>query len=280
MDKVRDEVWIALAFGVGILIALALVAATAAFALSNKPAHEGQAIPEDGCVLCWRGDEQVGYSRSGRCKDGAEAAVVSRKSALCSGTDMTAGNPLAGGIAGFLFREGRADDACGGHVLAAPGSGPECGGPTPTSWCGLTVAPEEPCPSYDGNEWPYPSDLDQRYADRIGGFFAPYTGRVYASAREVDIEHIVARHEAAQSGACGWTREQRRAFASDPIEITIAGPGVNRHLKSDRDPAEWMPPRAQRWYAARWIAIKRKYGLSIDEAEGVALHRALGGRCP
>ena len=55
---------------------------------------------------------------------------------------------------------------------------------------------------------------------------------------------------------------------------------VNRRLKSDKDPAEWMPERAQRWYAARWIAVKRKYGLSIDPAERDALHRALVGRCP
>ena len=147
-------------------------------------------------------------------------------------------------------------------------------------WCGLEVLPEVECPSYRGEDWPYPADLDQRYADRIGGFFAPYTGRVFEHAGQVDIEHIVARHEAAQSGACGWGVAERKAFARDPLEITIAGPMVNRRLKSDRDPAEWMPPKAQAWYAARWIAIKRRYGLSVDEAERDALAAVLGGRCP
>lgn len=147
-------------------------------------------------------------------------------------------------------------------------------------WCGLVVEPEVACPSYRAGDWPYPEDLDERYAERIGGYFAPYTGRVFGNAREVDIEHIVARHEAAQSGACGWSVDQRRAFASDPLEITIAAPRVNRQLKSDRDPAEWMPPKAPAWYAARWIIIKRKYGLSVDEAERDTLAAALGEKCP
>ena len=67
----------------------------------------GQAIPEDGCVLCWRGDDQVGFSRSGKCKDGAEAAVVSRKSALCSGNDMTLDAAL-GAPVDQAWREGDA----------------------------------------------------------------------------------------------------------------------------------------------------------------------------
>lgn len=151
---------------------------------------------------------------------------------------------------------------------------------SPVSWCGLVVEPESECPGYDGDDWPYPADLDVRHAEAVGGYFAPYTGRVFAGPGDVDIEHIVARHEAAQSGACGWGLAERKAFAMDPLEITIAGPRVNRHLKSDKDPAEWMPPKAQAWYAARWVAIKRRYGLSVDEAERDSLDRALGGRCP
>lgn len=147
-------------------------------------------------------------------------------------------------------------------------------------WCGLPVEPEQDCPTYDGDDWPYPSDLDVQYAERVGGYFAPYTGRVFDNAKQVDIEHIVARHEAAQSGACDWTRRERVRFARDPLEVTIAGPRVNRHEKSDRDPAEWMPPKAQVWYATRWIRIKQRYGLSIDLAERDALYRALDGRCP
>ena len=148
------------------------------------------------------------------------------------------------------------------------------------TWCGVRIAPEQACPTYSGRNWPYAADLDVRHAEAVGGYFAPYTRRVFDHAGQVDIEHIVPRHEAAKSGACGWPRERKREFANDALEITIAGPMVNRRLKSDRDPSEWMPEYGREWYAARWVRIKRKYGLSADPAEVAALDAVLGGRCP
>ena len=142
---------------------------------------------------------------------------------------------------------------------------------------GVQVAPEVDCPTYSSRNWPYPSDLDVEYAERIGGYFAPYTARVFDNAQQVDIEHIVARHEAAQSGACEWPRERKAAFARDPLEITIAGPFVNRRLKSDKDPADWLPEKSKCWYANRWLAIKRKYHLTIDLRERDALAAVLEG---
>ena len=161
----------------------------------------------------------------------------------------------------------------GAAHLARAGPGEPPAGET---WLGLRVAPERDCASYDAREWSYPPDLDVRYASLIGGYYAPYTGRVFDTARELDIEHVVARHEAAQSGGCGWPAERKRAFARDPMVVVVAGPRVNRVEKSDRDPAEWMPPRNRRWYALRWMAIKAKYGLTIDAAERDALAAAIG----
>ena len=58
--------------------------------------------------------------------------------------------------------------ACAGLWWTAQAQAPD--GET---WCGLEVRPEVACPTYSARNWPYASDLDQRYADRIGGFFAP-----------------------------------------------------------------------------------------------------------
>ena len=169
-------------------------------------------------------------------------------------------------------------DARGTHCQSADG---KSGSFQPAeTWCGVRVAPEQACPSYSGRNWPYAADLDVRHAEAVGGYFAPYTRRVFDHAGQVDIEHIVPRHEAAKSGACGWPRERKREFANDALEITIAGPMVNRRLKSDRDPSEWMPEYGKEWYAARWVRIKRKYDLAADPAEVAALDAALGGRCP
>ncbi|MGH4036012.1 hypothetical protein ACQB60_44755 [Actinomycetota bacterium Odt1-20B] len=43
--------------------------------------------------------------------------------------------------------------------------------------------------------------------------------------------------------------------------------------KSDRDPAEWMPPYepARCRYIAEWIATKLRWGLSADAKEAAAL---------
>ena len=56
-----------------------------------------------------------------------------------------------------------------------------------------------------------------------------------------------------------------------------AAPGVNRHQKSDRDAAEWLPPRNRCWFAARVVEVRRKYGLTIDRREADAIDAVLSG---
>ena len=51
-----------------------------------------QAIPDGGCVLCWGGpdgDTQLGYSTSGKCKQGDPADVAFTGSPLCTGNNLT-----------------------------------------------------------------------------------------------------------------------------------------------------------------------------------------------
>ena len=79
--------------------------------------------------------------------------------------------------------------------------------PTPETltltWRGVTVAPEERCS---------PS-VEPRIVDELGGIYGPYTGTWFESIRETDIEHIVARSEAHDSGLCAGTRATRAEFA-------------------------------------------------------------------
>jgi len=48
--------------------------------------------------------------------------------------------------------------------------------------------------------------------------------------------------------------------------------------KGDKDPAAWKPPSKQERcnYAERWIQVKAKYSLSVDEEEKTALQEMLG----
>ena len=111
----------------------------------------------------------------------------------------------------------------------------------------------------------------------LGGVYGPYTGRWFASDTETDIEHVVARSEAHDSGLCAVDAATKRRFATDLLNLTLAGPRVNRYQKVDNDAAEWLPPQNRCWYAARIIAVRQQYGLTIDRREADALDQVLSG---
>ena len=52
---------------------------------------------------------------------------------------------------------------------------------------------------------------------------------------------------------------------------------MNRHEKSGKDAAEWVPSRNRCWFAGRVLDVRRAYGLTIDRDEAAALDRILAG---
>ena len=101
----------------------------------------------------------------------------------------------------------------------------------------------------------------------------PFTIRAAGDAG-TDIEHIVALAEAHDSHIRSG---HRRLFGSDLDNLTIADPRVNRTQKRDSDAGEWRPDHHGAWFAERVIAVKRKYGLSVDPAERDSLKALLAG---
>ena len=71
-----------------------------------------------------------------------------------------------------------------------------------SSWRGLVVAPEHRCSPYDSDEYRYSQSVEDQIVEALGGVYGPYTGRWFASQSETDIEHMVARSEAHDSGLC------------------------------------------------------------------------------
>ena len=117
----------------------------------------------------------------------------------------------------------------------------------------------------------------------------PYSGKDVTyekgGASEIDIEHVVARSEAWDSGASEWTQAQRDAFANDPLELLAVSSGGNR-AHGEKDAAGWLPsvgvkstgvnnPDYDCYYVARQIAVKDKYDLSVDTAERDAMEDVL-----
>ena len=146
------------------------------------------------------------------------------------------------------------------------------------TWRGIVVAPEHRCAPYDSDDYRYSQSVEQRIVASMGGIiYGPYTGIWFASTSETDIEHIVARSEAHDSGLCAADAATRRQFAGDLLNLTLASPVVNRSHKSAKDAAEWLPDLNHCWYAGRVVEVRQRYSLTVDPRERDVLEGILMG---
>ena len=144
------------------------------------------------------------------------------------------------------------------------------------TWRGLVVSREHRCSPYDRRgDYSYSPSIELEFIRGLGAVYGPYTGTCFSSRRETDIEHIVAVSEAHDSGLCGRGRAERKRFASDIRNLTLASPNVNRYSKSNKDAAEWLPDRNRCWYAGKILEVRLAYDLTIDRREAFALERIL-----
>ncbi len=131
----------------------------------------------------------------------------------------------------------------------------------------IRVEDELRCSAYDSDDYTYPQSVEAEIVASMGGnIYGPYTGDYFGSTRETQIEHIVARAEAHDSGACAWDESRRRTFARDLDNLTLADPVTNRG-KSSQDFTDWRPAFNECWFAARIVAVKRKWDLTADGDE-------------
>jgi hypothetical protein len=105
-----------------------------------------------------------------------------------------------------------------------------------------------------------------------------YTGRTYPGANPsaFDIDHVVALHDAWNSGAYTWTRAKRIAFANDPADLVLTTASANRS-KGDQDPSTWAPASHDGacFYARTYRAIKLRWRLHTTPAQRSAIRRTL-----
>ena len=116
-----------------------------------------------------------------------------------------------------------------------------------------------------------PVQIGARCAITGGRWFSIYDNVETTDSSTFDIDHMVPLSEAWDSGAWNWNADQRKHFANDLDQpfFLIAVTASSNRSKSDRDPAEWMPPNAGYHceYVRIWIEIKRAWDLSVDQAE-------------
>ena len=155
---------------------------------------------------------------------------------------------------------------------------------------------------YDRSDWPHWLDQDGncldareevlkrqslrkvRFSDDgcrvVSGLWRdPYTDEEFTDPHHLDVDHLVPLEEAHNSGGHAWDRERRAAFANDlddPRTLIAVSSEVNR-AKGSKGPEQWLPPHTSYRcrYVADWIAVKARWGLSMDESERVAVSNIL-----
>ena len=116
----------------------------------------------------------------------------------------------------------------------------------------------------------------------IGGRWRSlYDGAVTSNSSSFDVDHMVPLKEAWDSGAWRWSAGTREDYANDLgyAHSLVAVSASSNRSKSDRDPAEWLPPLGRCAYAKYWIGVKYRWRLSVNPAEKSTLTRVLAG-CP
>lgn len=181
----------------------------------------------------------------------------------------------------------------------------------------LPVAPEDTGAHYDRDDWPHWSvgaaGCDTREAvlrdqgqNVTTGRECRITGGQWTSAYDgvvvrarsaggktvwepqgLDLDHLVPLAEVARSGRIvdgrrvgprQWTRADRERYANDRAVLVPVTASSNR-AKGDQDPAKWLPELDRCGYVTRWVEIKQRYELSVNQAEHDAIAGVLA-TCP
>ena len=106
-------------------------------------------------------------------------------------------------------------------------------------------------------------------------WYSWWDGFLYEGPSGMDADHTVALAEAWGSGARNWTQAKRVDFANDlihPYTLNLISAGLNRGVKSDKDPFDWVPSVNQCEYIRQWTSVKLTWGLTADGEEKLALH--------
>ena len=114
-----------------------------------------------------------------------------------------------------------------------------------------------------------------------GVFDDPYTGKTIHfkygkdTSSEVQIDHVVALHDAWMTGAQKLTQQEREALANDPDNLlAVDGPENQRKgdglcLNGKGCTGMYLPPNEEYRceYAAKFTEVKSKYNLGLTEGQ-------------
>lgn len=127
------------------------------------------------------------------------------------------------------------------------------------------------------------SSTTRKCKPATGYWISPYDGKTWTQASKLEIDHMVPKREAWESGASAWTDARRKAFKNDrgygPSLIAVTE--HENASKGDEEPGfergYYLPPLASYrcTYVAEWIAVKWRWSLSVDVIEKANLQKLM-----
>ncbi len=103
----------------------------------------------------------------------------------------------------------------------------------------------------------------------------PYTGQVFKTSEDIQIDHFIPLKNAYMSGAYKWNFKTRCLFAnflgSDYHLLSVNG--TQNMKKGDRSPDKYIPPNSEYTctYIKNWLSIKFLWGLRMTTSEAQAI---------
>lgn len=110
---------------------------------------------------------------------------------------------------------------------------------------------------------------------------SPFESFSTTESSEITVDHLVALKEAWVSGASNWSSDRRDQFFND-LDFEYSLSLMSKSLNSEKgwnDPASWLPEQSVCDYVVRWVMVKYRWGLSIDQEEKTILSQSLSGAC-
>ncbi len=116
---------------------------------------------------------------------------------------------------------------------------------------------------------------DNHCAVESGHWNDPYTGDVFTSPADIQIDHVVPLKNAYLSGAYRWNFKSRCLYANylgEDFHLMSVNSTQNMK-KGDRSPDKYMPPNAKFTctYLKNWLSIKFLWGLRMTITEAQAI---------
>lgn len=121
---------------------------------------------------------------------------------------------------------------------------------------------------------------DNKCSVARGRWIDPYTGKIFFTSKDLDVDHLVPLKWAWEHGASEWTHDERRKFANDEANLFAVDSSVNRE-KGALGPLDWLPPSKEFHcqYVSRFTRIVKQYRLKMSSTEEGRMSVLLNKAC-